>query len=114
MVKADDFPDLKLEARTEIARQLNQGTPDANALTRLGYGWSLALEIQRQMDVGGNAGVLFKMGIPARTAKALAAAFDEAFQRRETARLAAAKPGVNAGRKFAARPSYRVPDPSWN
>lgn len=108
-----DFPDLKRDAATEVARQINEGTPDATALTRLGYGWNMALEIQRQMTAGGNAGVLFKMGIPARTAKALAAACDAVVERSEAARLAATKPGVNAGRKFVRR-SYCVPDPSWN
>ncbi|WP_409188845.1 hypothetical protein [Bradyrhizobium sp. RDM4] len=110
---AEDFPDLLPAAASEIARQLNAGAPDAAALTPTGFGWSLALEVQRQQIGGGNAGMLFKLGLPARTAKAIAAACDEVVQRREAARVAEVKLGVNLATKFRRR-SYCVPDPSWN
>jgi hypothetical protein len=91
------FPDLQPEAAREIAAQIN-GVPDCTRLTSLGWSWSTALEIQRQIQGGGNAAMLFKLGIPPRTAKAIAAACNACVAEREAALAAQAAPGPNAGK----------------
>lgn len=75
------FAPLKAAAREEIARQIT-GEPNAQHLVAVGFGWSLALEITRQMAGGGNVGILRAAGLSSQLAKAIADACDAALAAR--------------------------------
>jgi hypothetical protein len=76
------FRPLQSSARDEIARQINKVEPDAQRLVAQGFGWSLALEITRQMAGGGNSGLLQAFGLSAQVAKSIADACDASIARR--------------------------------
>ena len=82
MVSADAFKPLQRQAREEIARQINKGEPNAQNLVATGFGWSLALEITRQMAGGGNPSLLESFGLSARVAQAIGIAVDKALAAR--------------------------------
>jgi hypothetical protein len=85
MTDADAFKPLLPSARDEIARQINEVEPDAAKLVALGFGWSLAVEITRQMVGGGNPGLLQSFGLSAQVAQAIGIAVDKAIEARTPA-----------------------------
>jgi hypothetical protein len=93
-------------AREELARQIDAGKPDAEKLSRTGFGWIIALQICRQMAEGGNVSMLLAHGFSLPVAMAIARACEECSQRREAARVASARPGPNLGRSVPRRYSY--------
>jgi hypothetical protein len=104
------FADLQRAAALEIARQIrNRDCEGATKLTRLGFGWGVALEIQRSIINGTHPSVLFARGIPGRAARNIAAACNLGRKRYDAAMEAAikAQPGHNTGRTFP-RKDYRT------
>jgi hypothetical protein len=98
-----NFSDLQRAAAAEIARQIRtRDTEGAPKLTALGFGWGVALEIQRSIINGTHPSVLFARGIPGRAARNIAAACNMGRARFEAAQEAAIKaaPGHNSGRTF--------------
>jgi len=85
MVDPDAFRPLLPSARNEIARQIDEVAPDASRLVALGFGWSLALEITRQILGGGNPTVLQTFGLSPQVAMAIATAADRAIEARTPA-----------------------------
>lgn len=82
MVSADAFKPLQRQARDEIARQINSVDPNPQNLVACGFGWSLALEISRQIAGGGNPDILENFGLSAQVARAIGLACDKAIAAR--------------------------------
>jgi hypothetical protein len=104
------FPDLQPQAARAISEAVRSRDEACIAkLTVLGWGFSSACEIQRQILTGGNVGMLFKIGIPVKTARSVAGACTmghERFLTRQSAAMSA-RPHGNSGRTFAHK-SYRT------
>ncbi|SIO53814.1 hypothetical protein SAMN05443247_07619 [Bradyrhizobium erythrophlei] len=82
MVNPDAFKPLLPAARAELARQINEAEPNAQYLVATGIGWSLAIEITRQIVGGGNPALLQSFGLSAQVARAIGIAVDDAIARR--------------------------------
>jgi hypothetical protein len=105
------FADLQPAAALEIARQIRtRDVEGATKLTALGFGWGVALSIQRAVIGGTSPSLLFAHGVPGRAARNIAAACNMGRARYEAAMEAAlaATHGHNTGRRFE-RKSYKVP-----
>jgi hypothetical protein len=109
-----NFSDLQSAAAAEISRQIrNRDCEGATKLTRLGFGWSTALEVQRAVVNGTSPSLLFARGIPGRAARNIATAAKMGRKRYEAILAAAAAPGHNTGRTFP-RKDYKVPFETHN
>jgi hypothetical protein len=85
MIDPDAFRPLLPDARVEIARQINDAAPNAQALVATGFGWGLAFALARQIVDGGNASLLHASGLSAHVAKAICLAIDAAIEARTPA-----------------------------
>jgi hypothetical protein len=93
------FDSLQPAAARELAHQISTRTPDATALTALGFGWALALEVQRAILSGGSATLLSSHGMPAAAAAAIATAANLGHERWTAAVYASAPARQRFSRK---------------